>query len=148
MNHTSVSSDDREIVAIELDECLVLLGLEALGRVASQAGDGPPDVFPVNFVLRDGSPVFRTHDGSPLAHLHGRPVTLQVDEFDWFHRTGWSVLVQGRAELVDATEVTGLDDIDSWAPGTQPTYVRIVPTRISGRRIVLHQLPVDSWGYL
>jgi nitroimidazol reductase NimA-like FMN-containing flavoprotein (pyridoxamine 5'-phosphate oxidase superfamily) len=138
---------DREIVALELDECHVLLGLEAVGRVAIQADDGPPDVLPVNFVLLEGAPVFRTHDGSPLAHLHGRPVSLQADRFDWFHRTGWSVLVQGRAELVEPGDLESVD-IDSWAPGDQPTLVRIIPARISGRRIELHQLPVDSWGYL
>jgi len=141
-------SEDREIVVLAPDECLLLLGLEFVARVASQPdGGGAPDVVPVNFVLHEGVAIFRTHDGTTLHQIEGKLVSLQVDRFDWFHRTGWSVLVQGRAELIDPHDVEGMD-LDTWAPGDQPRLVRIVPDRISGRRIELRQLPVDAGGYL
>jgi len=139
--------DGREFVDLDTEECMALLHLEHLGRVAIADDAAPPDVFPVNYVLEHGAPVFRTHDGATLEHLIGKPVTLQVDRFDWFHRTGWSVLVQGAAELVQFRGAK-VSDLDSWAPGPQPRVVRIVPARVCGRRIELHQRPLDVEGYL
>jgi len=81
------------------------------------------------------------------------PVSLQVDRFDWFHRTGWSVLVHGVAELVDpdlagALIEEGDDTLDTWAPGDQPVLVRVRVEYLSGRRIELQQIPLDGRGYL
>jgi nitroimidazol reductase NimA-like FMN-containing flavoprotein (pyridoxamine 5'-phosphate oxidase superfamily) len=142
-----VSSEeaDRELVELTLEECLGLLGMERIARLATSR-DGAPDVVPVNFVLREGAPVFRTHEGTILRRALGNEVALQVDRFDWFHRTGWSVLVRGRAELVVVAEVG--EAPEPWVPGDKPWLVRIEPTLVTGRRINLHQQPLDSWGYL
>jgi nitroimidazol reductase NimA-like FMN-containing flavoprotein (pyridoxamine 5'-phosphate oxidase superfamily) len=147
-------TEDRELVELDADECDALLALESVGRLAVQHPDEAPDVVPVNFVIRAGDPVFRSHDGVLLDRVLGAPVSLQIDRFDWFHRTGWSVLVKGVGELVDPSEwsaATGPEDDeepDPWVPGSQPRVVRLRAERITGRRIELHQLPTDGRGYL
>ena len=143
-------ADPRELVELGREECLTLLGLESLGRLAVCGTQGAPDVVPVNFVMRDDVPMIRTHAGVVFDHMTRGPVTLQADRFDWFHRTGWSVMVQGAIELVggDFEERDGIDRSDVWAPGDHPILVRIAPTRISGRRIELYQEPLDPAGYL
>jgi nitroimidazol reductase NimA-like FMN-containing flavoprotein (pyridoxamine 5'-phosphate oxidase superfamily) len=139
---------DRELVSLDVAECLRLLELDRIGRLATAAGTAmAPDVVPVNYVLDGDRPVVRTHDGAILDQALALPVSLQVDRFDWFHRTGWSVLVQGRAEIIRPT-VEVQSRLDSWAPGPQPRFVRITPQRITGRLIDLHQRPLDAAGYL
>ena len=147
MLYSDFAPDERELVELARDECLSLLALELVGRVATASEDGAPDVVPVNYVLHEGAPIFRTHDGTALERLQRGPVSFEVDRFDWFHHTGWSVLVQGVAKVVALEEVSGLE-LESWAPGRQMRFVRIEPTRITGRRIELHQDPTDAAGYL
>ncbi len=139
---------ERELVTLDITECLTLLRLDSIGRLATTPlASTAPDVVPVNYVLDGDRPVLRTHDGEILDHATAWPVSLQVDRFDWFHRSGWSVLVQGPAEIIRPTaDVEGR--LDSWAPGPQPRFLRITPERITGRRIELHQRPLDAEGYL
>jgi hypothetical protein len=51
---------------------------------------------------------------------------------------GWSVLVQGAAHFVDSEEelalVAGLA-VEAWAGGPKEQFIRIIPRRITGRRI-------------
>ena len=147
MLHSDSAPGERELVELERDECLSLLALEVVGRLATGAGDEAPDVVPVNYALHEGAPIFRTHDGTALERLRHGPVSFQVDRFDWFHHTGWSVLVQGVAEVIEPEELEGLE-LECWVPGRQTRFVRISPTRITGRRIELHQDPTDAAGYL
>jgi len=147
------TTEDRELVELDERECSTLLALESVGRVAVGNATEAPDVVPVNFVVCDGDPVFRSHDGVLLDRIVGSHVSLQVDRFDWFHRVGWSVLVAGVGELLDPMEAerllgSGLDDLDPWVPGDQPRLVRVRVRRITGRRIELHQVPLDGRGYL
>jgi nitroimidazol reductase NimA-like FMN-containing flavoprotein (pyridoxamine 5'-phosphate oxidase superfamily) len=139
---------DRELVSLDISECLRLLELERIGRLATVAGSGiAPDVVPVNYVLDGERPLLRTHDGVILDQALAHPVSLQVDRLDWFHRSGWSVLVQGRAEIVRPTAELQ-SRLDTWAPGPQPRFVLITPEHITGRLIELHQRPLDAEGYL
>jgi nitroimidazol reductase NimA-like FMN-containing flavoprotein (pyridoxamine 5'-phosphate oxidase superfamily) len=139
---------ERELIDLEPDECLHLLELESIGRLATVGGPtSAPDVVPVNYVLDGDRPVLRSHDGELLEHALAHRVSLQVDRFDWFHRSGWSVMVQGQAEIIHPSpDVEGR--LDSWAPGPQPRFLRITPEHITGRRIELHQRPLDAEGYL
>lgn len=139
---------DRELVELDAEECQALLAAEAVGRLAVGRGPRAPDVVPVNFVLDDGHPVFRVHPGVVMDHVVGAAVTLQVDRFDWYHRTGWSVLVQGPAEVVTPAEVGDLTELDTWVERDGAVLVRIRAEHLSGRRIELHQVPLDERGYL
>jgi nitroimidazol reductase NimA-like FMN-containing flavoprotein (pyridoxamine 5'-phosphate oxidase superfamily) len=132
--------DDR--TGLELlteNECLLLLGRSAVGRLAV-VRDGRPDVFPVNF-RRDGRTIlFRTDAGTKLDQIgDGAPAAFEVDEHDAQSHTGWSVVVTGIAR--DVTDAEDPEDLrrlrlDPWPPGPKARYVRLDPERIEGRRIV------------
>ena len=146
MSDTDGAEDgNRELVALDEDECRQLLGLQSLGRIGfCSSPDEPPDVVPINYLYRHGQIWFRTHDESPLARLVGQRVAMQTDHFDWVHRIGWSVLAHGVVEVDDEQRF----EVDSWAPGDLEHLMRFAITRLTGRRIAWHQRSLDSWGYL
>lgn len=131
--------DHAGLEVLDLERCLELLGSVPVGRVAYQAR-GDVIVLPVNHV-RDGRTVaFRTSVGSKLdAAQRATQVTFEVDDYDEASRSGWSVLVVGRAEVVDdQAERRRLDRLGAhpWSDGdARPYWVRIRPDEISGRRI-------------
>ena len=135
------------LVELARAECLTLLDLESLGRLAVCVAPAAPDVVPVNYVMRGDAAIIRTHAGVALDQMVSGPVTLQVDRVDWFQSTGWSVMVQGRVELV-GTDSRDIDDPDVWAPDPHQTLVRGTPSQISGRRLELHQQSLDAAGCL
>jgi nitroimidazol reductase NimA-like FMN-containing flavoprotein (pyridoxamine 5'-phosphate oxidase superfamily) len=132
---------------LDVEECFVLLRWEVIGRLGVSIPRRAPSIVPVNFVVDEGTVVFRTASGEKYEHLIGQPVSLQVDRFDWYRRIGWSVLVQGVAEECDADDVAGLD-VSPWAPGAKPHVVRIVPTAVTGRRLELTTPLTDARGYM
>ncbi|MEY2433096.1 MAG: uncharacterized protein QOC92_2821 [Acidimicrobiaceae bacterium] len=144
----TISVDERTAMgALDVDECLVLLRWEVVGRLAVAAPGESPIVVPVNFVVENGTVVFRTGHGEKLNRLNDQPISLQVDRFDWFRRIGWSVLVRGVAREIPLDDIAHLD-LQPWAPGEMPHAIRIEPTSITGRRLELNPSPQDSRGYL
>jgi nitroimidazol reductase NimA-like FMN-containing flavoprotein (pyridoxamine 5'-phosphate oxidase superfamily) len=143
-------ADDRRMVELDEAECRELLGTQAIGRIAVVSLAGPIDVLPVNYVVHDGAILFRTHPSLTLHQVLGGPVTFEVDDVDWAHHTGWSVLVHGSATM--ARPVPDDDDPfdggEPWAPGSHPLVVRIDPREMHGRRIELVQEQLDPRGYL
>jgi nitroimidazol reductase NimA-like FMN-containing flavoprotein (pyridoxamine 5'-phosphate oxidase superfamily) len=119
-------------------ECFELLSGEQLGRVAVVDEQGPI-VFPVNFVLDRQMVVFRTDEGTKLdAAARGSRVAFEIDGTDEAARTGWSVVVRGEAvEVTDPAELARLRKLrlSPWAPGAKARYVRILPAKLTGRRI-------------
>jgi uncharacterized protein len=116
-------------------ECLDLLESHSLGRLAWQAADSQ-QVRPINYVFRSGAVYFRTSPQGILSELV-RPadVALEVDDLDHDKRTGWSVIVYGRAKAVAALEVLAqweTDDLVPWAPGVRNLFIQITPSRITG----------------
>lgn len=123
---------------LTIEECLDLLGSRYLGRVGF-VRDGVPHVFPVNYRLHEGAIVFRTDSGGFLDAVHLSRAAFEVDDVDFEQHSGWSVLVHGKVEEVsDPVELDGLRKLPlhPWAPGERDHYVRISPSKISGRRIV------------
>src|SRR3954452_156832 len=113
---------------LDRDQSLELLRQARVGRVAVVV-NGVPEITPVNYAVLDGDIVFRSGTGTKLhAALTTQPVSFEVDRFDEDRRTGWSVLVSGRSEVVDdagerdRVEALGLD---AWAPGTKDEVVRV-----------------------
>ncbi|WP_298461876.1 pyridoxamine 5'-phosphate oxidase family protein [uncultured Cellulomonas sp.] len=141
--------DDPRWTELDHDECRRLLQQQRIGRVAVVA-DGAPLVLPVTFVLDDDDVVFRTSVGNALdAALDDSPAAFEVDGIDEPSRTGWSVLVQGRARYVTgAAELSRVDRLGlvPWAPGDRPRFVRIAADRTTGRRIGVPPLPSNYWG--
>lgn len=142
---TGASPDRPQVEEIPRDECVTLLRAMAIGRIAVSVPEDAPLVVPVNYVLDGEVVVFRSDAGIKLARLQGHPASFQVDFIDPFHRAGWSVLVQGVAREVTVTEVEHLS-LASWA-GAPNHWVRLVPATITGRRIVLPEIEVETRGY-
>ena len=125
-------------------ECLTLIAGGGIGRIA-YAGRYGQTVLPVNYELLDNTIVFRTGEDSPLEEdlqtgiRHAEfQVAFEIDEINVAEKDGWSVLIQGPAHHIDsdaeraAARQTG---VQPWSGGAKEHYIRIVPTRITGRRI-------------
>jgi len=119
-------------------ECFDLLEPGGVGRVGFTCADGIM-MLPVNFAVTAKTIIFRTAPDTLLALYSGAQVGFEADRLDESLHAGWSVLVQGRAhEVRDERAVKQLQDrthLQPWAAGARDVYVRITPTRISGRRI-------------
>ena len=124
---------------IDPDECRRLLAADEVGRLALIDG-GTPSVFPINYVVDGDAVVFRTAPGTKLSAGPRRRVAFEIDDFDRSRRTGWSVVVTGRLEEVTAYDAATLQrvtrlPVEPWAGGERAHWMRIVPDRITGRRI-------------
>ncbi|MGJ5829816.1 pyridoxamine 5'-phosphate oxidase family protein [Streptomyces ossamyceticus] len=124
---------------LDEQECLRLLGRVSVGRVV-YTRQALPAVLPVNFTLDpDGSVLLCTSRGSDLVRaVDGVVVAFEVDEFDAATRSGWSVVVTGRATTVtDPTEQARLSQAGptSWMPLRDPVFVRIASEMVTGREL-------------
>lgn len=134
----SVPTDHTGMRVLTLQDCLARLGSAPVGRVAF-ALDGEIAVLPVNHTLDGLDICFRTAGGSKIqAAIDGDRVSFQVDGFDPARRWGWSVLVHGRASLVeDEQEAARLVSISRppWvAMDPESTrWIRISTRDVTGR---------------
>ncbi|MCT9930985.1 pyridoxamine 5'-phosphate oxidase family protein [Planotetraspora sp. A-T 1434] len=129
---------------LEGDECLRLISPGGVGRVAFNDYTGPV-ILPVNYVIHDGTILFRTALGGPLDQelrtgVEGAEfiVAFEVDHIDEATHQGWSVLVRGGLHHVVSSEEraeAAESGVESWAGGERELYIRIAPVEISGRRI-------------
>ena len=125
-------------------ECLRLISPGGIGRIAYSGRYGPT-VLPVNYRMYQGSIVFRTAHDSPtdedlrtgIAEAEYK-VAFEIDDFDAAAREGWSVLIQGPAHHVEseAEQASVLEaGVEPWPGGDREVFLRIIPSRITGRRI-------------
>jgi len=120
------------------DACMELLDREPVGRIALTSG-ALPVVLPVNFTLDDGAIVFATDPGLKLdAARAGDVACLEIDGFDGWAHTGWSVLATGR--MSEITEPVRLErarrlPLSPWAAPHANHYVELSIDLLSGRRI-------------
>lgn len=129
--------ESRQFSALSEPRCRELLQSTDLARVAWQTADGP-QILPVTYVCHGDCLVFRTSPYGPLSDLiEPTNVALEVDQLDQQRRSGWSVVVQGRAaavrepaEMVRLWTVAGLVP---WAPGVRNVFIQVTPRLISGR---------------
>ena len=119
-------------------ECHRLIAPGGIGRIAFRAASGPV-VLPVNFAVVDGTIVIRTAEGSVIDGHSGERVAFEVDRIDEVLSRGWSVLVRGMAHRVahpaELRHVQRDASIWPWPGGDHDVYVRIIPGKITGRRI-------------
>jgi nitroimidazol reductase NimA-like FMN-containing flavoprotein (pyridoxamine 5'-phosphate oxidase superfamily) len=137
-------ADDRMIETLDEAECLQLIAPGGIGRIAYASRWGQA-VLPVNYRLHEGAIVFRTALHSALDEdlqtgigAAEYRVAFEIDELDMAGRQGWSVLIQGPAHRVESEDERALAmqaGVSNWAPGNRELFVRIVPSRITGRRI-------------
>jgi nitroimidazol reductase NimA-like FMN-containing flavoprotein (pyridoxamine 5'-phosphate oxidase superfamily) len=116
-----------------------LLDEHEVGRIGVLVNSAP-EIYPVNYRTDDRTILFRTEAGTKLDGLERSPsVCFEIDGIEPATRTGWSVLVKGRARaLVHADEVVAASrhPLDYWSIGPKPHWVQIVPQEVTGRRIM------------
>jgi uncharacterized protein len=132
-------TDHAGLEILPFDECLRLLASVTVGRVGFFA-DGELVVLPVNHVLEGQDVIFRTADGSKLSAADGQNIAaFEADHYDERARSGWSVLVNGRCDVVDGdADIRRLGGLGLRPWGTaveRPFWIRIRPTSVTGRRI-------------
>jgi nitroimidazol reductase NimA-like FMN-containing flavoprotein (pyridoxamine 5'-phosphate oxidase superfamily) len=130
----------RGLRVLDLEECLARAARHEVGRVAF-ASDGDITILPVTYLLDGAGVSFLTTWGSKLqVAADGGRMAFEVDETDPATRTGWSVLVQGSAIILEdparmgelAARLPGL-----WVHADTPTFwVHLRPDSVSGREIL------------
>ncbi len=131
-------TDHAGLEILPLDECLRLLSSVPVGRIGFFA-DGEVTVLPVNHVMDGQDVIFRTGYGSKLASAEGMHLAaFEADHYDEQTRSGWSVLITGRAEVVlddaDIQRLSGLG-LHPWVTAVQrPFWIRIRPVSVTGRQ--------------
>ncbi|GAC1441411.1 MAG: hypothetical protein NVSMB55_09080 [Mycobacteriales bacterium] len=101
-------------------ECLQLLGSAKVGRVAFTER-ALPAIQRLAYSLVGSSLVLTTESPGLARRLDGQVVAFAVDCVDAELGTGWSVMVTGRAQLMDAPDGPGL-------------CLQLLPGQMSGRR--------------
>ena len=124
---------------ISRNECVELLGTRQVGRLGFLQG-ADVVILPVNYAVDGEIVVFRTDPGAKLEGAPLSRVAFEVDAIDPATKQGWSVLIQGVGEELtpayrEVYERARSLPVDSWSPGEKQHWVRIVPTRITGRRL-------------
>jgi uncharacterized protein len=135
---------------LDRDQCLRLLAEDEIGRLAVIAGNTPA-IFPVNYALDGETIVFRTDPGTKLAQGPRGRASFEVDKFDHAGRAGWSVVATGRLEEVTHYDAATFAQvrrlaIDPWPGGDKVHWMRLVPDRITGRRIERDSPDSRRWG--
>ncbi|MFD4600412.1 pyridoxamine 5'-phosphate oxidase family protein [Streptomyces sp. NPDC058464] len=130
---------DDDFRVLDRQECLRLLAKVPVGRVV-YTRQALPAVLPVNFSLdADSSVLLCTDSNSELVRaIEGVVVAFEADDFDAGNRTGWSVVVTGRATVVSGSaERARLSQAGprSWMPTPEPVFVRIDSEMITGREL-------------
>lgn len=133
---------ENPIEVLKEDEALELMGDQQLGRLVVRIKDDF-DLYPVNFVVSEGKIYFRTAEGSKLftVSINDR-VLFEAD--DHTEDKAWSVIVKGRARILERTdEIQQADELPlkPWLPTLKYNYVEITPEEISGRRFQLGEEP-------
>jgi nitroimidazol reductase NimA-like FMN-containing flavoprotein (pyridoxamine 5'-phosphate oxidase superfamily) len=134
-------TDHTGLEVLDLAACLLRLSEVPVGRLAFHL-DGELAILPVTHTLDGVDICFRTTGDSKIQAAVDRDrVAFEVDQFDPPTRTGWSVLVQGTAMVVDDdTEVRRLDSLARlpWVPphAGPSTWVRVRSQSITGRELV------------
>ena len=131
-------TDHAGLEILPFDRCLELLATVPVGRVSFFA-DGEIVVLPVNHVVDGQAPVFITARGSKLSAAEGQDlVAFEADGYDERTQSGWSVLVNGRAQAIyEDAEIQRLSrlGLHPWVTAVErPFWIRIRPTSISGRQ--------------
>jgi len=135
---------DRVIEELDDAESLRLIAPGGIGRIAYASRFGPA-VLPVNYKWHEGAVVFRTTRHSALDEDLQTGITggdymvaFEIDEIDVLSRQGWSVLIQGPAHHVEGAaerEAAAQAGVEPWPAGERELFLRIVPHRVTGRRI-------------
>lgn len=152
MSGQGAGSDARDPERFEVlteDECRQLLGTQHLGRIALTV-EGQPEIMPVNYMVGEGTVVFRTAPGLKLERGAMSRVAFEVDQVDTANKAAWSVVVKGTLhDITDAADRISEDlrqaAVHPLAPGRRIRWMAILPDNISGRRFALPPTGPTPW---
>ncbi len=135
---------DRVIEELDEAESLRLISAGGIGRIAYQSRFGPA-VLPVNYRWHDGAVVFRTTRHSALDEdlqtgIAGRRLPGGVrDRRDRYARPpGLERADPGTRPSRESEEARASAEqagVEPWPAGERELFLRIVPNRVTGRRI-------------
>jgi uncharacterized protein len=127
--------NDEPVTILGEDESWELLASVTLGRLVVCVSS-LPEIFPVNFVVQRPAVLFRTAEGTKLLSVViNKHVVFEADGHSLDE--GWSVIVQGTAEVLSTSaEIDKADraGLRPWVATLKLRYVRIHASTISGRR--------------
>jgi len=131
-------TDHAGLEVLPFDTCLRLLASVPVGRIGFFA-DGELVILPVNHRVDGQDVVFRTAAGSKLSAVeNGGLVVFEADSYDDLDRSGWSVVINGFAEVIDDDENGRLSSLGlhPWSTAVEhPFWIPIRPVSVSGRRM-------------
>jgi transcriptional regulator with XRE-family HTH domain len=123
---------------LDAGQCRGYLGTSGVGRLVIVESRGPVAI-PVNYAMLGNDIVIRTSGRADLAADAGQQrASFEVDHLDEALAEGWSVLVSGTARVVtDPGELAAVSalGVAPWAGGDRDTYIRIIASEVTGRRI-------------
>ena len=106
-----------------------------MGRLVTSV-EGQPEIFPVNFVVQRRTVLFRTAEGAKLfTVVMNNRVAFEADDHNVSE--GWSVIVKGRAQVLNTdAEIQEAEraQLLPWTATSKRRYVRVIPSVITGRR--------------
>jgi nitroimidazol reductase NimA-like FMN-containing flavoprotein (pyridoxamine 5'-phosphate oxidase superfamily) len=125
---------DEPVTFLSEDESWSRLDGVPLGRLVTSIA-GEPEIFPVNFVVQDRTVLFRTAEGTKLfVAVTNSKVAFEADDHNVAE--GWSVIVKGRAQVLNTDEEiqkAERAELIPWTATLKEHYVRVIPTEITGR---------------
>ena len=140
-----MSEVNQPVTVLSEGESWGLLASHALGRLITSVG-GEPEIFPVNFVVQDRTVLFRTAEGTKLVSAAiNNNVVFEADDHNVAE--GWSVIVRGIARTLrtdDEIRTAERAQLLPWTATVKPHYVRVLPSRITGRRFEFGSEPGDG----
>jgi nitroimidazol reductase NimA-like FMN-containing flavoprotein (pyridoxamine 5'-phosphate oxidase superfamily) len=125
-------------IPLDADDAWSRLRSASYGRLAVSL-DGQPDVFPLNFLADESTILIRTEEGTKVQRVDANPlVAFEVDDTTPDH--AWSVVVKGSAARMDDAAVAAAQraPLWTWAPEPKDVFLRIRPTKITGRMFTRH----------
>ena len=144
-------SGSAAIEELAIEECWTLLDRHTVGRLAVDIA-GWPDIFPINYIVDDGTIVFRSGAGTKLAGaVLNRHVAFEIDGYLADEQVAWSVVVKGNAsEIESMLNRYRADDLPlfPWVDSVKPDFVRIDPLLVTGRRFrVSAAVAPEAWDH-
>ena len=136
-----MAADERwfqgRLVELDETECWELVRSREVGRVAYIDGLGAM-VVPITYIGDEESVLFRVAPYSQLArHLPDSRAALEVDDIDYFTRSGWSVVLRGPVKKVESDELPPPEGRPTpWPAGQRGLYLRLTPRAVTGRRLL------------
>lgn len=120
-----------------------------IGRLAVRGVGDDVEVFPVNYLVDHGTIVFRTAAGTKLDRIVATSQsTFEADGVDaaggGAGDTAWSVIAKGPCAVIQERDdvVASFDvDVSPWHAGGKPTFVRLTPHTLTGRRFTIDTVP-------